>query len=94
MQLHIIMAQKYCVNAEIVGLDELKLILHHRSALITLVARFDTTPTEDKVMHETGHVYDLTLTIANIPIIISKIKYCKKCMKCFSLVHAGMLISP
>ena len=66
MRLHIIMAQKYCVNTEIVGLAKLKLILHHRSAIITLVARFDTTPTEDKVMQEMGHVYDLTLTNANI----------------------------
>jgi hypothetical protein len=51
---------------EIVGLAELKLILHHRSPLITLVSQFDTTPTEDKVMQETGRVYDVTLTIAHI----------------------------
>jgi len=81
------MAQKYCVNTEIVGLAELKLILHHLSAIITLVARFDTTPTEDKVMQETGHVYDLTLTTANIlkssSTKIPNIKYCKNVSEMF-----------
>jgi hypothetical protein len=57
LALYVIMAQTYYVNFEIVGLAELKLILRHRSAIITLVAWSDTSPTKDKVTQETGHVY-------------------------------------
>jgi hypothetical protein len=49
---------------EIVGLAERKLILHHRPVIITLVAWFDTSPTNDKVMQEAVHVYDLTVALS------------------------------